>query len=183
MKTKELSQCALLFSFLVICSKISLPIGIIPISFQTMAVILLGLTLTSTQILFVFTAYLISGLCGLPVFANGGGLAYILQPSFGFLLSFPIAAYVLSCLRQRIPFYGISMFLSSLAALGIIYFIGVLYMGFIFHFVMALEKSIWDLLTLGVLPFILNDVVSIGIACVIAMRLPSLHSSVRKQTN
>lgn len=107
----------------------------------------------------------------------------IAQPSFGFLLSFPIAAYALSCLRQRIPFYGISMFLSSLAALGIIYFIGVLYMGFIFHFVMALEKSIWDLLALGVLPFILNDVVSIGIACVIAMRLPSLHPSVRKQTN
>lgn len=181
MKTKELAQCALLFSFLVICSKISLPIGPVPISFQTLAVILIGLILNSKQVLLLFTAYLISGLCGLPVFANGGGLAYIVQPSFGFLLSFPVAAYSLALLRQRISLHGISMFLSSFIALGIIYFIGVLYMGFIFHFVLSLNKNIWDILALGVLPFIFHDIVSLAIACIIAMRIVILHPAIRKQ--
>jgi len=46
-------------------------------------------------------AYLILGLAGLPVFANGGGIGYVLQPTFGYLLSLPLAAYVVAGLRMR----------------------------------------------------------------------------------
>ena len=38
--------------------------------------------------------YLVIGLCGIPVFATGGGPAYLLKPTFGFLIGFAAAAYV-----------------------------------------------------------------------------------------
>lgn len=179
MKTKELSQSALMLCFLVICSKISFPIGIIPISFQTLAVILIGLCLPTKQLLLVFCTYILSGLCGLPVFANGGGLSYILQPSFGFLLSFPLAAYVLSKLRQYRFFHGIMMYVGSLFALLLIYGIGVVYMYFIFQFVMMMEKGLWEIICIGVLPFLFNDLVSMGLACILALRLPQFQPATK----
>lgn len=62
---------------------------------------------------------------GLPVFANGGGLSYILQPSFGFLLSFPITVCFLALLKAKLHLHSfIQRFPLCMFALCTIYSIG-----------------------------------------------------------
>lgn len=172
MKTKDVTRCAFALVCLIIASKITIPISFIPITLQTLAVILLALLLNKQQMIMVFTTYLLAGLCGLPIFANGGGISYILQPSFGFLLSFPIAAYLLQYVKTKFKLVTLpSIFLVSLLSLLLIYAIGCIYMYGVFHLVMQLDKGITEILAIGVFPFVLNDVISAFIACVIAKRL------------
>ena len=171
MKTKDISICAISIGMLVIGSKIVIPISFIPLTLQTLVVILLGLLLTRKQVIMTFGIFLLAGLCGLPVFANGGGPAYILQPSFGFLLSFPIAAYLLASYRSFYKDSILRMIGCSLLALCFIYLIGAMYMFLIFKTVLLLDKSIMDILMIGVIPFIINDTISASIACIVAKRL------------
>lgn len=180
MKTKDISISALCLALLVLCAKITIPFGFIPITLQTLAVFLCGLLLERKQILLCFSAYLLAGLCGLPVFANGGGPAYLLQPSFGFLLSFPLAALWISTLRSQFQDSLAKMMLISLSALILIYSIGAIYMFFIFHQVLLLDKGFIEVLQLGVLPFILNDAASALLACLVAQRLQHSISHIIK---
>lgn len=165
MKTKQLTVCAFGLACLIICSKISLPIGPVPVTLQTMAVVLLGFTCSNSSLRMIFGTYLLGGLCGLPFFAGGGGLSYILQPSFGFLCAFPLAALTISYTKNQLT-YTVSMLL----ALFIIYIIGTLYMGMIFQVVLGMEKGFYELISIGVLPFVFNDVISGLLAVVITKR-------------
>ncbi len=97
MKTKNfaISLTALFTALTVIGAFIRIPLPIVPITLQTLMVWLSGYFLgyfygALSQIL-----YLIIGLIGFPVFAQGGGPAYILQPTFGYLLGFPLSAAII----------------------------------------------------------------------------------------
>lgn len=52
--------------------------------------------------------YIVLGLMGLPVFAEGGGLAYVLKPSFGYIIGFAIASYVTDASQTKPPIRDIS---------------------------------------------------------------------------
>lgn len=76
--------------------KITIPVQPVPMHFtlQFFFVLLSALLLGSKRSLLCVCTYLVVGLCGLPVFASGGGPAYILKPTFGFLIGFAAAGYV-----------------------------------------------------------------------------------------
>ncbi len=79
------------------------PVGPVPITLQTLAVILSGLVLGPWRGFAATSLYLLVGFAGLPVFAGGtGGLGVLAKPSIGYLLSFPIAALVAGALAQRL---------------------------------------------------------------------------------
>lgn len=72
--------------------------------------------------------YLLLGLSGLPVFASGGGLSYILRPTFGFLLGFLPGAWLTGTLMQlsrKITFSR--MLLAGTGGLLVYYAVGMLY--------------------------------------------------------
>jgi biotin transport system substrate-specific component len=71
---------------------VPLPGTPVPLSLQTLAVTLAGAVLGARLGAASQVAYLALGIAGLPVFAAGGGLAYLAGPTGGYLLSFPIAA-------------------------------------------------------------------------------------------
>lgn len=73
---------------------VPLPGTVVPFTFQVAAVLLAGLVLGSGLGAASQLAYLAAGLAGLPVFAAGGGAAYLLGPTGGYLLAFPLAAAV-----------------------------------------------------------------------------------------
>ncbi len=77
-------------------ARLSVPIpGIaVPLTLQVVAVLLAGVTLGSRLGASSQLAYLAAGAMGLPVFAAGGGLAYLLGPTGGYLLAFPVAAAI-----------------------------------------------------------------------------------------
>ena len=79
---------------------IKIPLPHIPITLQTFFVLMSGNLLgfkfgTISQIL-----YLILGLIGIPIFAYGGGPGYIFQPTFGYLLGYPLCAFTIGMLLK-----------------------------------------------------------------------------------
>lgn len=111
--------------------KITIPVQPVPMHFtlQFFFVLLSALLLGSRRSLLCVSTYLVIGLCGLPVFATGGGLSYLLKPTFGFLLGFAVAGYLTGrvCeLRKHadFPWLLFSAFWGLIAdyACGMIYF-------------------------------------------------------------
>lgn len=111
--------------------KITIPVQPVPMHFtlQFFFVLLSALLLGSRRSLLCVATYLIIGLCGLPVFATGGGLSYMLKPTFGFLIGFAAAGYLTGRvfeMRKRVTFSWLlfSAFWGLIAdyACGMIYF-------------------------------------------------------------
>ena len=108
--TKDMAICGLFASLIAVGAflKIVIPVGVDTMNFtlQWLFVLLAGLLLGSKRAFYSVTTYLVIGLVGFPVFARGGGPAYLIRPTFGFLLGFAFAAYAMgkvceSCIRQR----------------------------------------------------------------------------------
>lgn len=177
MKTKELTRCAFFTILYVIASKIIIPIGIIPITLQTCTVILAGLLLRPKHICITYGLFITMGLLGLPVFASGGGIAYVLQPSFGFLLSFPIAACFISIVRTKFHIRKFHQaFPICMLALCSIYVIGCFYMHGILNFYMGVQKDIVSIIAIGAAPFIVSDSISVGLGCICGLRLQQISA-------
>lgn len=116
--------------------------------------------------------YVLLGLVGIPVFIGGGGPTYVLQPTFGFLLSYiPAAAVVgLLCRGGEAPGFW-RIVLACLAGLAVIYAIGLPYMGLILNVYMGRAMSAWGVVKGGMLLFLPYDAVKIVLTGVLAKAL------------
>jgi biotin transport system substrate-specific component len=102
-----------------ICAHIAVPLGFtpVPVTMQTFAVLLLGLLFGPGPAFACLALYLMEGAAGLPVFSphGPGGLAQMLGPTGGYLLSYPFAAALASVLYRR----GRRSFGAAIAATGL----------------------------------------------------------------
>src|SRR5699024_2780446 len=111
-----------------------LVIGGVPITLQTFFAILAGLVLGSRLGAFTMFAYMSLGLAGVPVFAQfTGGLTTVLSPSFGFILSFILVAYIAGKIREKYSHY-VAYLIASLIALIVNYLIGTNWMYVAYQF-------------------------------------------------
>lgn len=145
---------------------IPLPFSPVPITGQTMAVLLVGALLGARRGSLAVLVYIAEGMAGLPVFAPGGavGPARLLGPTGGYLVGFVAAAYLVGLLAERGWDRRVSTTAAAMA-LGnvVIYTVGVLWLTvFVGSFSAALAA--------GVVPFIPGDLVKIVIA---ALLLPA----------
>jgi biotin transport system substrate-specific component len=163
------------FNILMILSaRASIPLWFtpVPITLQTLALMLTAATLGSKRGALALLLYLAEGASGLPVFATGGGLAYLVaSPTAGYLWSYPIAAFVVGFLCER----GLDRnFLTSIFAMLpgtiIIYAFGVSWLAFGIH--LGLSNAF----VAGMLPFIPGDLIKMVFA---ALLLPATWSIVR----
>lgn len=96
--TREMAQIGL-FTALIAAGayiKINIPVQPFPMHFtmQFLFVLLAGFLLGARRGAICVGIYLAVGLSGIPVFAAGGGPAYLIRPTFGFLLGFVFAAWI-----------------------------------------------------------------------------------------
>jgi biotin transport system substrate-specific component len=85
-------------------AQFEIPTQPVPFTFQTFFVLLSGAMLGKRNGFVSMSLYLVLGVAGLPVFSTGGfGLARLLGPTGGYLLSFPIAAFVIGYLISHRP--------------------------------------------------------------------------------
>ena len=80
---------------LALSAKVSVPVMPIPVTLQTMVVAALAAGFGWRIGVATVALYIVEGLSGLPVFATGGGLDYIMRPSFGFILGYLPMAYII----------------------------------------------------------------------------------------
>jgi len=108
--------------FIAIAAQISIPFFPVPMTLQTLAILIVGLTFGARLGAVTVLAYLAEGAAGLPVFANGGAtLAYMAGPTLGFLIGFVFMAYIAGLAAGR----GVAaMIVASLVAAAFVYLPG-----------------------------------------------------------
>jgi len=160
--------------FVALTAQIALPLPFtpVPITGQTLGVLLVGAALGSRLGFLALLAYLLEGAMGLPVFAGGtGGIAKILGPTGGFLLAFPLAAGLVGLLVERFGldrgFFG--PLLAMLLGNALLYLVGLPWLA---AWLMGAGKfsGMEGLLAMGLLPFIPGDLVKAVLA---ALLLPT----------
>ena len=162
--------------FLALCAQLSfhLPFTPVPITLQTLAVLLTGAALGSKRGGLAMILYLVEGAAGLPVFENGtGGLVHLLGITGGYLWAFPIAAFVVGLLCERgLDRRILTSAIAMLPGTLIIYAIGGSWLA------SALRISFGKALSFGLVPFIPGDLLKLVIA---AALLPIAWAIVRRR--
>jgi biotin transport system substrate-specific component len=143
-------------------AKLSLPLPgtPVPFTFQPLVVMLAGALLGARLGAASQIAYLAAGVAGLPVFAAGGGAAYLLGPTGGYLLAYPLAAFAVGALAGGGTLRTVGALLAGLAT---IYAGGVAWLSATGSYDVAV---LW-----GLRPFVLADLVKVALAAVVVARL------------
>ena len=128
MRTKELALMALFTALITAGAFIRIPIPVVPFTLQFLFTTLAGLLLGPKYGALSVLCYLVLGLVGLPIFTEGGGIFYVLQPTFGYLIGFCAGTFVTGAVAYRVDSPS---FLRILAAcflgLVVVYAFGMLY--------------------------------------------------------
>lgn len=144
---------------------IPLPWTPVPVTGQTFAVLMAGIVLGRywggiSQLLYVGI-----GLAGVPWFAGmSGGYAAVLSASGGYLIGFILAALFLGHLTDkfiRARSFTPMLLLMFFANFALIYIPGVIGLG-VWMYMAGLQPTLWSILAMGVLPFIIGDLMKIG---------------------
>ncbi len=125
-RTKEMCLCALFTALICAGAFIKIPAPLLPITLQTLFVSLAGLLLGGKKGAMCVGVYIFIGLIGIPVFAEGGGLSYVLKPSFGYILGFAVSAFITGKLAEKKCDYK-NFLLSSFAGMIAVYAVGIVY--------------------------------------------------------
>ena len=184
--TQDVAVCGLFTALIAVGAfiKIVIPVGADTMNFtlQWLFVLLAGLLLGSKRAFRSVAVYLITGLIGFPIFARGGGPAYLLRPTFGFLLGFALAAWAIGVLCEKLrPAKSITWFFTTLAGFVLYYGMGILYFYLITH-LLASQTPVGIGVIFGVycLPTMLPDLMLCALAVMLAGRLRPAVSAALK---
>ncbi len=169
-EAKDLTYIGLSVALMTAGAAISIPIGPVPISLQSLFALLIGIVLGKRLAPIAMMIYIAAGLIGLPFFSGlKGGPQYIISPTFGFIIAFILAAFIAG--------YGseaeskIKNYVSLIAATIVLYAIGAVYFYLVEKFYLGTTYEIADILKLTVLPFVIGDFVKLNIAYIVGKRL------------
>ena len=146
---------------LAISSKIKIPFYPVPMTMQTLVVLIIGIGFGWKLGVATITLYLVEGIIGLPVFSGspekGVGLVYFTGPTMGYLIGFLVAAFFAGKFNYKDNL--ITNFLKLTFATSFIYILGMLWLG---------ELIGWDkpIFKLGAQPFLLAELFKILLATV-----------------
>ena len=149
---------------------IKIPLPYVPFSLQFLFVNLSGIFLGYTFGSYSILLYIILGLIGFPIFSKGGGIGYILQPTFGYIIGFLVSTFLIGKITIKIKSSFINHFIISLLKLCIVYFIGVLYYYLISNFYLITTKGIIWIILYGIVIFIPGDIIICFISSFIAVK-------------
>tara|TARA_B100000941_G_C28283460_1_gene437752 strand:+ start:125 stop:676 length:552 start_codon:yes stop_codon:yes gene_type:complete len=144
---------------LAVSSKIKIPFYPVPMTMQTLVVLIIGIVFGWKLGLATISLYLFEGIIGLPVFSGtpekGLGLIYFTGPTMGYLLGFLVAVYISG--KFNYDSNLLKNFLKLLLATSFIYILGLTWLGYLIGW----DKPIFQL---GAQPFLLAELFKILIA-------------------
>ena len=171
--TREMILTALFAAMTAIGAFISIPVGPAPITMQLLFTVMAGIFLGSKLGALSQILYIVMGLIGLPVFAGGtGGFQYIFSPTFGYLLGFIAAAYLVGLILEKDAKPSFLKILGTcLLGTLVIYAIGYPYLYFVLAKVNGVAVTMGGLLRPAVLIFLPGDAVKCFIASYLGSKL------------
>jgi biotin transport system substrate-specific component len=186
-----MTLCSLFTALITVGAFIRIPFPIVPITLQTLFVVLAALLLGPRYSMISVGMYLFLGLAGLPIFTKGGGPGYILQPTFGYLIGFLAACQVIGILAKKLfpasgktsgglailRYWGVGM-----AGIAVIYAVGMVYLALVMKFYMNTPVGFLSLFTVNFLLTAGGDMFKCLVAALLVSRLlPILRKSSRFQ--
>lgn len=145
-KTKNLVSMALFTALIAAGAFIRIPIPVVPFTLQFLFTMLAGILLGGKYGALSVLCYIFIGLIGLPVFAEGGGFSYVLQPTFGYLIGFCAATFVTGTIANRVPAPSVKRLLAAnFIGLVIVYTCGMVYYWLICTFYIGSGIGFWTL--------------------------------------
>ncbi len=142
---------------LAVSAHVKVPFWPVPMTMQTFVVLMIGATYGWRLAGATLVAYLIEGLAGLPVFTGGVGPLYVMGPTGGYLVSWPIAATLIGFLTERGMLRGpVRALAGFVVADALIFVIGVGWLSTL----IGMDKAIAG----GLMPFLAGEALKIVLA-------------------
>ncbi len=172
MKTSNLILCALFVALIAVGAFIRIPVPVVPFTLQFLFTMLAGLLLGGKLGALTVCIYIVMGLMGLPVFAEGSGPAYVLKPSFGYIIGFAVAAYVTGAIANKVsrPSYK-RLFAAVFIGLAIVYLCGMVYYYLMSNFYLGTPIGLWPLFLYCFLLAVPGDICLCILSAVLGKRL------------
>lgn len=163
---QDICFIAIMTAITAVMAQISIPLPMmVPMTMQTFAVTLAGILLGAKRGTVSMVVYLLLGAAGVPVFTGlKGGLQSIVGPTGGFLLSFPIMAYIIGRgieLRKKKGMFALLLTVGTVSN----YVVGVIV------YCIVMDSSVWTAVTACVLPFIPTAVIKAVLAAALGQKV------------
>ncbi|MEG6565567.1 biotin transporter BioY [Thermoanaerobacterium saccharolyticum] len=177
---KKLTLASMFASITVVLSFISIPLPFspVPITGQTLALMLSGSLLEPTTAFLSMIIYLALGAIGIPVFAGfHGGIGILFGPTGGYLFAMPIASFVTSIILKSGKISFLKLIISNvIGGIVIVYILGILQLSVVAQ--LSLKKAI----LLGALPYIPGDFIKVLLSSYLALKLmPILKKRIKTE--
>ena len=154
---------------LAISAKIQTPLTPVPVTMQTFAVLLLGMSFGYRIATTAVILYLIEGALGLPVFAKGGGLIYFQGPTSGYLFGFIIGAFFSGYFKINSD--PLLTFLKLIFSVSFIYLFGLIWLWINLNFFSGKELSFYNIFEMGAKPFLIIEIYKLLILTVLSSHI------------
>lgn len=170
--TKSLTLIGLFTALIAAGAFIRIPIPIVPFTLQFLFTTLAGMLLGKKNGAVSVGVYIFLGLLGLPIFASGGGIGYIFNPTFGYLLGFCAGAYLtgkIASVKFQPSFKR--LLAAAFAGLIVVYGLGMVYYYLISRFYLGTPIGLWQLFLYCFILAVPGDIVLCIISAVLGNRL------------
>lgn len=163
---RHITLCALFAALIAIGTHIKIPTPLLPLTLQTLFVVLSGLVLGRKYGALSVCVYVIAGLAGLPVFTGSA-----LNPTFGYIVGFIPGAWIAGYIAERFAPKFMTWTLGAVAGIAVIYALGIPYYYLMSKYYIGNELGAKTLLMYFVLMPIPGDVAKSILAGLIVQRL------------
>lgn len=182
MQLQLLLRAALCLTLIIIGAKVQIPLPYFDYyTLQFTFVLLTAVLLPMRYAISVMGSYILLGLIGVPVFAAGGGLGYVLRPSFGYLIGFLATIACISGLYRAYPVtIRFHFFLLNFLSIIITYIFGLGYKGVIINLYMNQILPVWTIMTSAFAFDIPADVIMI---CLLSLVEPRIVKAITHSTH
>lgn len=172
--------CAIFVALIAAGAFIKIPVPVVPFTLQYLFTMLAGLLLGAKRGFISVCIYILLGLVGLPIFAQGGGIGYVFQPSFGYIIGFAVGAFVTGKIANKSskPSYK-RLLAANFIGLGFVYLLGMVYYYLISNFYLGTPIGLWPLFLYCFILAVPGDILLCIVGAILGNRLIPLIKAKR----
>ncbi|MFI3141738.1 MAG: biotin transporter BioY [Clostridia bacterium] len=169
---QDLTLVALFAALIAVGAFIKIPMPYVPFTLQVLFTTLAGLLLGARRGALSVIVYVVLGLIGLPIFTSGGGISYVFNPTFGYLIGFIVGTYLTGKIAYAKKNPSIARLIAaSMAGLLVVYFFGAVYYYFIANFYLLSPIGVWPVVLSCVIMVAPGNIVCCVLGCFLSKRL------------
>lgn len=176
LKLKDMMYCSMFAALISVLAflVIPLPFSPVPVTGQTLAIMLAGLILGPVQAFLSVLIFILLGIAGVPVFSGGrAGIGVLVGPSGGYIIGFLVGAVIISLLSKKANNVWTLGASAIFGGIIMVYLLGVPWLSYI------TGMGATEAIVAGALPFIPGDVFKVVVATILAKRIKP-HLKIRR---